>query len=565
MQSDSSFFSCMTPRSMDTIETLVNKQRMYESTTDISLGTIYPCSNLQKKNTTGLTGIMTEFKGDTVLHTLDSITDNIFCGTSVVRCNMSEDVGESIIHMQQKLDMYMKNKECNVGVVLEKVLPSNESMDFWWLGQSCEFKGCTQVKDCIFHDQKTDCVNFYDAYTCVENHDENENIDRKQRDACVWDTVLRGSIGIYAQENDKHREFFFVCVSDFASVASDIVRSIKSDIGTKTNIFDFCSSKEMWFLNNISRRNRLRLILEVSEHLGLSVDRQYDMYANESVADPYTAIEVCGVELNHTDCFERMEASTGKITQSVGFYQSCVDARKQNSIIPVYLGDSTGLILFMPQKLNNNTFAIYSESAEFVNNSVQKKSYLCPVINVVESEMSNVKKIQNEHKNLTYLTIEDILYDMNLHQNIPDTSFVQVLKSKNEYGESLFYGVRHDAIKSLVVIYPKYVASFIQSMSTIVSSEPHTPIPHTKKESRAPERYSTVAETMCKDFVVHTECENIFGFEEEKHKTKSKQTMVSLEWDDSVISNMQNMSMMNNHKIDTLKIMPIIFYKNYTH
>ena len=577
MQSDSSFFSCMTPRSMDTIETLVNKQRMYESTNDISLGTIYPCSNLQKKNTTGLTGIMTEFKGDTILHTLDSITDNIFSGISVVRCNISENnklcMGEGVINMQKKLDSYMKSKESNIGVVLEKVLPNKESMDFWWLGQSCEFKGCTQTKDCIFHDNKTASVNFYDAYTCVENHDENENIDRKQRDGCVWDPLLRGSIGIYAQENDKHNDLFFVCVSDFASVASDIVRSIKSDIGTKTNIFDFCSSKEMWFLNNISRRNRLRLILEVSNHLGLSVDKQYDMYANESVADPCMAIEVCGIDLNHTDCFERMDTCTGKITQSVCFYQSCVDARKQNSIIPVYLGDSTGLILFMPQKLNDKSFAIYTESAEFVNNSVQKKSYLCPVTNVVESEMSNVKKIQNENKNLTYLTIEDILYDMNLNQNLLDSSFVQVLKSKNEYGESLFYGVRHDTIKSLVIIYPKCVASFIQSMSTIeyqsVPSEVQTLTKQSKKDPKAPERYSTMAETMCKDFVMQTDCEhihtNLFGFEDEKHKEKNNQTMVSLEWDDSVISNMQSMSMMNNHKIDTLKIVPIIFYKNYTH
>jgi len=102
-----------------------------------------------------------------------------------------------------------------------------------------------------------------------------------------------------------------------------------------------------------------------------------------------------------------------------------------------------------------------------------------------------------------------------------------------------------------------------------VSSEPHTPIRLSKNEPKAPERYSTVAEAMCKDFVIQTECENIhtnlFGFDKETHNTKKNQTTVSLEWDDSVISNMQNMSMMNNHKIDTLKLVPLIFYKNYTH
>jgi len=110
-------------------------------------------------------------------------------------------------------------------------------------------------------------------------------------------------------------------------------------------------------------------------------------------------------------------------------------------------------------------------------------------------------------------------------------------------------------------------------MSTIeyqsVPSEVQTLTKQSKKDPKAPERYSTMAETMCKDFVMQTDCEhihtNLFGFEDEKHKEKNNQTMVSLEWDDSVISNMQSMSMMNNHKIDTLKIVPIIFYKNYTH
>jgi len=196
---------------MDTIETLINKQRMYQSTSDTSLGTIYPCSNLQEKNTTGLTGIMTEFKGDTVLHTLDSITDNIFCGISIVKCNAEE--GENVRNMQQKLDDYMKKKDSQSGTVLEQVLPNKESCDFWWLNQSCEFSGSLQIQECLFQDNKTNCVNFYEAFTCIENHDEDENIDKKQRDACVWDTFLRGSIGIYEQENDNQKELFFVCIS----------------------------------------------------------------------------------------------------------------------------------------------------------------------------------------------------------------------------------------------------------------------------------------------------------------------------------------------------------------
>jgi len=170
-------------------------------------------------------------------------------------------------------------------------------------------------------------------------------------------------------------------------------------------------------------------------------------------------------------------------------------------------------------------------------------------------------------------TIEDILFDMNIHQNILDASFVQTLKSKNEYGESLFYGIRHDTIRSLVIIYPKSVALFIQSMSASETktggSERFMDVQHKKKESKAQERYTTLSETMCKDFALEAEVtgmhNNLFGFDEDPHKKQHSQPTVSLEWDDSVISNMQKMSMMNNHRIDTLKIVPIIFYKNFTH
>jgi len=114
---------------------------------------------LQKKNATGLTGIMTEFKGDTVLHTLDSITNNIFCGISVVKCNTTEYGDVDIL--KQKLHDYMDIKDSQIGAVLEQVLPNKESFDFWWMNQSCEFKGGMQIQECIFQDNKTDGVNFY--------------------------------------------------------------------------------------------------------------------------------------------------------------------------------------------------------------------------------------------------------------------------------------------------------------------------------------------------------------------------------------------------------------------
>jgi len=579
MQKNSLFFSCLAPRSSDTIETLVNKQRMYEIKPDNPTAVIYPCSNLQKKLTSGLSGIMTEFGGSTILHTLDTITDNIFCGISVVKCTVPDTT--NIENLNDKLIQYMKKKEENTNmkksVVLEQVLPNNQTFDFWWLNQSCEFKGGLQMQECIFQDYKTNVVNFYDAYTCIDNDNSADDIDKTQKDANCWDTILRGSIGLYVQENVSQKDFFFVCISDFASVASDIVRSIKSDIGNKTNIFDFCSSKEMWFLRNISLRNRLRLILEVSEFLEIPVDKQYDMYANERCADPNMAIEVCGVELHHTECAQHMNSCTGEMTQSVFYYQSCVDAKKHKSLLPVYLGDTTGLIIFSPLKIENGLFANHTESPAFVNNTIANKAYLFPVTNIFESDISNIKKIQTENKNLLYLTIEDILFHMHQYHNVFDSSLIQTLKSKNEYGESLFYGTRHDIIKSLIIIYPKHVASFIQCMSTNNNTKKtptsislKTPLSiKNKTVVAAPIRYTTITKTISRDFTIDEEYkvhdEALFCYDNDTQKAQYDQNTVSLEWDDAVISNVQKMSMINNHRTDSLKLTPVIFYKNFIH
>jgi len=589
MENGALFFSCMAPRSIDTIETLINKQRTYQTTSSSMLGTIHPCSNLQKNSSTGLTGIMTEFDSNVVLHTLDSIADNIFGGISVVKCDMSEAEAvalESVANvaaLQQKLESFMKEKHdarnSKSNVVLEQVLPDANTTDFWWLDQSCEFTGGSHVHDCILKDHKDGRLNFYEAFTCIQKNERLDEYDTAHKDASCWDPVLRGSVGLYRPQNGGKTDIFLVCVSDFSSVASGIVRSIKSDIGNKINILDFCQSKEMWFLQNLSLRNRGRILLEVAEHLGLSVPTKYDLYANENSPNPQLAIEVCGAEINSTQCYQHMNLRTGSISQGVRFFQSCVDVSMHRSILPIYLGDSVGVMLLLTDKLGHDTFSLYPDTPRFVHNSIVNKSYLCPVTNICEADSSHVKKIGMENKNLTFLSTEDVLHDMHNHSYEIDVAFLEMLRSKNEYGESLFYGIRHDLIRSLVVMYPRNTPCYIQSALqidrpvSVVAKVGAVDAVDTAKPREAPAtqtvRYSTLEETISNNFTwtgaLDDGTESVFGFEHSMSSSKQKQNTVCVEWDDLLISSVQKMSMMNNHKIDSVKLVPILFFKNFGH
>jgi len=72
------------------METLEKQQNKYNNMSYANLGKqmrnniIHPCVNLQKKNV-GLSGFMIEISGDAGLKHLDSPTEEIFRGISVVK------------------------------------------------------------------------------------------------------------------------------------------------------------------------------------------------------------------------------------------------------------------------------------------------------------------------------------------------------------------------------------------------------------------------------------------------------------------------------------------------
>jgi len=470
------FYPCLSLRSKDTIETLDKQAKKYKTQSYVNLGkkiqhnVIHPCVNLQKKHT-GLSGFMVEVCGDAGLQTLDTPTEQIFRGITAVKCVLSELESIELLAkqdtLQKKLDVFMtdmdRRNKAKRTVVLEQVLPSADGQDFWWFNQVCEPKKSKTVSDCILHDHSHNNVNFYDAFVCMYNSEQDTTgIDESFKDACAWDSVLNGCIGLYTQKCGDVSAFFLVCDSDFTHIASDIVRSMKSDLGNSISAFDFCDSKEMWFLEKIALRNRLRLIQQTAAHLGIGIAEQPDLYAHTTQSSQLLAVPLCSSHVDHIECAEYVDARDNAPETRVCHYRACINVKDQKGCFPMSLGDTLGYMLVFPEKINYQSFAIYNDTMPFTNNYIPGGTHLWPTINISEQSRDNLDKIHAEQSTIVHMTIHDIIYDMRQSNVTIPPYMLELLTSTDEYANHIFYGVQYSQT-SPIVIYPKTHPTFVNS------------------------------------------------------------------------------------------------------
>jgi len=616
---------------VDTIETLSKTQQRYFSlATDDpdKANTLHLCANLQKKNH-GLSGLMCEMHGNNLLNVNDLLTEEVFKGISVVKCNIDDLQAISLLQSKEdlttRLHTFMTDMQTaqnnKAGMLLEQIIPNDDSQDFWWWGQTCEFKGGNATKDCIMHDGKRSDVVFYDAFTCISRTDTETNTqemssDRSYRDACVWEPILHGSIGIYSQRAGDGNNLFLVCISDFDHIASDIVRSMKADLGSSVNVYDFCSSKEMWFLENIAQRNRLRLILRVATYLGINVPQKTDMYAHPKQTHSNLAVECCGLNLDHIECCLHVDSCTHNIVTKVRHYKDCVDVTQRRGPIPVFLGKDHGIMILLPDKASHSSFAKYQDTTAYVQNK-NNTVHLCPTLNISEHSRLNLHKIRAEQQNMVRMTMDDLLYDMQVQGLLVPAHVQELLLSTDEHGCFLFYGVHHGA-NTPRLIYPQTTLPFVRAIRSVMpentQSQPHarpfeqnptSPIPlagesgtdvmnspeegeggtsdtiapvKSAAQSRMHTPYLTavnsrnrqnLAETMCCVFAheipdTTTADGEDFGlsvlFDFHTHHGADDTARMSLEWNEVTISLLQTITRMNH--IDTLCLLPHATFGN---
>jgi len=605
MSFSSRVLPCLALRSADTLETLSKSQQRYQlisSEAPELANVIHACVNLQKKDT-GLSGLMYEMQGESLLNCTDMLTEEVFRGVSVVKCNINEI--EAIALMQQKdelstkLDAFLSNmhaaKKNKAGMLLDQILPSAEGRDFWWFGQTCELKGGASMRDCILLDGKRGDVVFYDAFSCIGRAGQDAGADLSFKDACIWDPVLHGSVGIYTQRAGDGNSVFLVCVSDFDQIASDIVRSMKADLGNTTNVYDFCTSKEMWFLEKIVQRNRQRLILQTAEHLGICVPRKTDLYAHPKQDKPDLAIECCGVNLDHIECSLQHNTLTHHATPVVRHYKDCIDVLHRSGTIPVVLCDNMGFVLLLPDKLSHASFANHNDTPPFVQNRTGRHTHLCPTHNIFEKNYSSVQKIIAEQQNVVHVTISDLLYDMQQQGIGIHPHEYDLLTSTDEYGNFLFYGAQHGA-GTPTLIYPHIRPAFMRTLAGTTHTLPDAPalsdkdkgvagdaqsdntpphfgdaqsemppqMPPTSTASHARCKHIDVCSVMCEvcvcETVADSELSRLFDFH--MHMGADNPARMQLEWSELAVGLVQKTARMPH--IDTLFLLPHATFCNYT-
>jgi len=599
MSFSSRVLPCLALRSADTLETLSKSQQRYQlisSEAPELANVIHACANLQKKNT-GLSGLMYEMQGESLLNCTDMLTEEVFRGVSVVKCNIKET--DAIALMQQKdelgtrLHAFLSNmhtaKKNKAGMLLDQILPSAEGRDFWWFGQTCELKGGASMRDCILLDGKRGDVVFYDAFSCISRASatltgQDAGVDLSFKDACIWDPVLHGSIGIYTQRAGDGNGMFIVCVSDFDQIASDIVRSMKADLGNTTNVYDFCSSKEMWFLEKIVQRNRLRLILQTAQHLGICVPQKTDLYAHPKQDKPDLAIECCGVNLDHIECSLQHSMLTHQTVPVVRHYKDCVDVLRRSQTIPVVLCDDMGFVLLLPDKLSHVSFANYNDTSPLVPNKTGRHTHLCPTHNIYEKNYGSVQKIIAEQQNIVHVTMSDLLYDMQQQGVGVHPHEYDLLTSTDEYGNFLFYGAQHGA-GTPTLIYPHIRPALVRTLTSTPCIVPDTPVlsdegidaadkaqcddvqpelPPRSALRNAKFKHDDVCSVMCDVCVCETaassELSRLFDFH--MHMGADNPARMQLEWNDLAVGLVKRMARIPH--VDTLFLLPHATFCNYT-
>jgi len=605
---------CLALRSTDTIETLVKTQQRYESISTEApelANVIHTCVNLQKKNT-GLSGLMYEIQGDSLLNCTDMLTEEVFKGISVVKCNINEMQAISLIQQKDELTLKLNDflstmqttRKNKAGMLLDQILPSADGQDFWWYGQTCELKGGASIRESILHDGKRGDVIFYNAFSCIDRSRASltgveAGADLSFKDACIWDPILHGSIGLYTQRAGDGNNVFLVCVSDFDQIASDIVRSMKADLGNTTNTYDFCDSKEMWFIQKIAQRNRLRLILQTAQHLEICVPYTTDLYAHPKQDKPDLAIECCGVNLDHIECTLEQDSLTHRSTPLVRHYKDCINIYGQNGPVPVLLGDTMGFMLLLPDKFSHASFSNYNDTPPFVQNRTGQHIQLCPTYNIFEQNYTSVQKIYTEQQNIVHVTIHDFLYDMQ-QQGVNILPHVRdLLTMTDEYANFIFYGVQH-GIGAPTVLYPRMSPSFSPAhkdtlqLSTNTNTDiqeytqkkPTLITPHSSNGENCSKdnhddaknkpllvqrtthgitsyKHKDLCQAICEDFIYKvpegSELPRLFDFQ--VHIGASNPDRMQLEWSNLTINLVQNMTRMQH--IDTLHLLPHATFSNY--
>jgi len=183
-------------------------------------------------------------------------------------------------------------------------------------------------------------------------------------------------------------------------VASEITQTIKSDLINTVSAEKFCDSKELWFLEQFSKRNRLRLILLASKALGITLSEQLDIYRSVEDKNPFQAAELYGVNTECLHTHSVFTSSENTETHTVRHFKGCIDIRNHKDPLPIELGTSEGYIVFKPVDYLDMQYHWLSNNSRFVRSLVFDNRSIFPVCNITKNSIGSLNALKTEQNSL---------------------------------------------------------------------------------------------------------------------------------------------------------------------
>lgn len=362
--------------------------------------------------------------------------------------------------------------------------------DFVWYQKKCTLTCDERVVRASKRDYDEQTLNFYKLWEISDtNMDMRDSHDTGFRDSCPWNPVIEnGMLGLFQQKSDAKPGLFLVCISSVPSLGSELMKAIKSDVQNRCSLSDFANSKEVWFLESISRRNRLRMIYKAATELGLRVCTTKDCMAHASQREERIAVESCGAL--HESLYSYESPSGPRVVHSKG----CVDPSLCAGPIPLWMGNGHPIITFLPESIDRTGDYIENDLASFSTSSCRQSVTPFPTVNIFEHSADTAALVKNEKDKCQFIHTDDILSNIALSNIYVPPRIINTLNMRDAYNDTMFYAVQYSPELPLV-IYPKTNAKFLACQNETIgivqkNFESTAPAASTVKSKPKPKKYS---------------------------------------------------------------------------
>jgi hypothetical protein len=419
----------LVPRSMDTLETLMQMQAHLDlATPEGSSGArVFAAPNLHKLPGGGMSGTVVELDEQLPAMHLETVTHNVFEGVCIVRCEDTQAVARRVQDDPDGLRRCLADFNAAQRAAkpkqpsLEQVLPQpGAHTDFWWHGQCAHLKASENTYLNTAGGAQDGTLYYYDMMDSRPESVDAGSADVNLRDGAVWHACLTGYVVLLEQVGGGDRGFYLACRAALPAFASELVTSWKSDVGAHISVGDFVESKEVWWLRTMNTRNRQRLLAQAAQCLGIHIQTTPDPLTHASAQAYALAAITAEVLIEDVQCLsvhdptqnecmprgsvERKAATANVVRHFVG----CVDAQAARGPLLLDLGAQQGLAVLLPPGVPLESVEARDKSA-FPHLETRELVPL-PVVNVHDSSSVHTAIAQRNVHDLPRLEPRDIVF-----------------------------------------------------------------------------------------------------------------------------------------------------------